>query len=56
MYSDTLDNKKIENIFKDDNNPETLNLTFSHGNSVLRTYKKTRLMRRESRIINYIPK
>ena len=54
-----IENMKIENIFapeKDREDPQYLNVTFRESSSVLKIYEKTRLMRKESRIINYIPK
>ena len=53
------DEMEIENIFvpaceKDD--PKSLNVTFKDYSSVTRIYEKTRIMRKESRINNYIPR
>ena len=50
---------QIENIFdpyKDRDDPHSLNVTFSSITAVSRIYEKTRIMRKESRIINYIPR
>lgn len=56
MSQETIDTMEIERIFaparKD---PECLYVTFKHGSSVARIYEKTRVMRREARILNYIP-
>ena len=54
MDSDTLERMEVENIFSEDS--ECLFVTFRHGASVARIFEKTRIMRRGSRIINYIPK
>ena len=54
-----IENMKIDNIFtpeKDRDDPQYLNVTFRESSSVSKIYEKTRLMRKESRIINYIPK
>jgi hypothetical protein len=54
-----IDSMMIENIFipaKDKDDPQSLNVTFSSMKSVSAIYEKTRIMRKESRIINYIPR
>ena len=54
----TLENMKIERIFTPvgRENPEWLYVTFSHESSVQKIFDKTRIMRKESRILTYIPK
>ena len=59
ISQENIENMKIENIFapeKDREDPQYLNVTFRESSSVSKIYEKTRLMRKESRIINYIPK
>ena len=45
---------KISLFLKDD--PQSFNVTFESSSSVSRIYDKTRIMRKESRITNYIPR
>ena len=50
---------EIENISitdKEKDDPQSLNITFSSISSVYKIYEKTRIMKKESRITNYIPK
>ena len=50
---------EVENIFipaKDKGEPQSLNVTFKSVSSVYKIYEKTRIMRKESRLINYIPR
>ena len=57
--SDEIDDMLIENIFipaKDKGDPQSLNVTFKSGKSVGRIFEKTRIMRKESRVTNYIPR
>ena len=56
MDSDTIKRMEIENIFAPEKeDPQCLYVTFRHISSVSRIYEKTRCMRKESRILNYIP-
>ena len=53
---DTLEKMEIEEIFEPENtNLQCLFVTFKHLSSVSRIYEKTRCMRKDSRILNYIP-
>ena len=57
--SEEIEDMLIENIFipaKDKGNPQSLNVTFKSGKSVGRIFEKTRIMRKESRVTNYIPR
>ena len=56
MDRDTVEILLIEDIFTP-TNPDLwcLFVTFKHLSSVTRIYERTRCMRKESRIINYIP-
>ena len=52
-----IDSMVIDSIFepeKERDNPQSLNVTFQDSLSVSKIFEKTRIMRRESRIINYI--
>ena len=54
-----IEDMEIESIFipaKDRGDPQSLNVTFRSLRSVSRIFEKTRIMRKESRIINYIPR
>ena len=54
-----IDDMAIDNIFSPENRrdePQYLNVTFRDSLSVSKIYEKTRIMRKESRIINFIPK
>ena len=54
-----IDDMEVENIFipaKDKGEPQSLNVTFKSVSSVSKIYEKTRIMRKESRVINYIPR
>ena len=52
-----IEKMEIENIFYTTrDNPECLFVTFKHRSSVSRIFEKTYIMRRDSRIKNYIPK
>ena len=56
---DDIEHMVIENIFipdKEKDDPKSLNVTFASVSSVSRIYEKTRIMRKESRITNYIPR
>ena len=56
LSSETINSMEIEEIFaparKD---PDCLYVTFTHGSSVGRIFERTRVMRKEARILNYIP-
>ena len=55
--SNTLQQMKIEKIFAPAKlDPQCLYVTFMHEESVSKIYRKTRCMRKESRILNYIPR
>ena len=55
--SDSLQKMVIERIFAPVNKDrECLYVTFKHLSSVSRIYERTKIMRPESRILNYIPK
>ena len=57
LSREEIDRLEIENIFtpaKED--PQCLYVTFKHVRSVFKIYEKTRCMRKESRILNYIPR
>ena len=48
---------EIERIFTHArDNPEWLYVTFKYESSVFKIFEKTRIMRKESRILTYIPK
>ena len=50
---------EIENIFipaKEKDDPKSLNVTFKNFSSISKIYERTRIMRKESRINNYIPR
>ena len=52
-----IERMEIEKIFYTTrDNPECLYVTFQHRSSVSRIFEKTYIMRRESRVKNYIPK
>ena len=54
-----INNMEVENIFipaRDKGEPQSLNVTFKSVSSVSRIYEKTRIMRKESRVMNYIPR
>ena len=54
-----IEDMEVESIFipaKDRGDPQSLNVTFRSLRSVSRIFEKTRIMRKESRIINYIPR
>ena len=54
-----IEEMEIENIFvpaSEKYDPKSLNVTFRNYSSVTRIYEKTRIMRKESRISNYIPR
>ena len=56
---EVIETMAVENIFepeKERDNPQSLNVTFQDSLSVSKIFEKTRIMRRESRIINYIPR
>ena len=56
---DDIEDMLIENIFipaKDRGDPQSLNVTFRSVKSVTKIFEKTKIMRRESRIVNYIPR
>ena len=56
---DEIENMLIENIFipaKDRDDPQSLNVTFKSVKSVTKIFEKTKIMRKESRIVNYIPR
>ena len=58
MCEEYIKNMEVENIFipaKEKENPTFLYVTFKNILSVMKVYEKTRLMRKESRILNYIP-
>ena len=53
----TIDQMEIERIFAPArDNPEWLYVTFRYESSVYKIFEKTRIMRKESRILTYIPK
>ena len=53
----TIDQMEIERIFAPArDNPEWLYVTFKYESSVYKIFEKTRIMRKESRILTYIPK
>ena len=53
----TIDQMEIERIFTPArDNPEWLYVTFRYESSVSKVFEKTRIMRKESRILTYIPK
>ena len=58
LSTDTIEKMEMDKIFatagRED--PQWLYVTFKHQSSVQRIYEKTRIMRKESRIITYIPK
>ena len=59
IRSEDIEKMEIENIFvpaKERDDPKSLNVTFKQLSSVSRVYEKTRIMRKESRISNYIPR
>ena len=50
---------EVEDIFvpaKEKDDPKSLNVTFTQFSSISKIYEKTRIMRKESRISNYIPR
>ena len=50
---------EVEDIFlpaKGKENPQSLNVTFKNFSSISKIYEKTRIMRKDSRITNYIPR
>ena len=54
-----IEEMEIENIFvpaSEKHDPRSLNVTFRNYSSVIRIYEKTRIMRKGSRINNYIPR
>ena len=56
MSQETIDTMEMEEIFAPARtDPECLYVTFKHGSSVARIFEKTRVMRKEARILNYIP-
>ena len=53
----TIEQMEIERIFTPAReNPEWLYVTYMHEGSVAKIFEKTRLMRKESRIMTYIPR
>ena len=59
ISDEIADEMEIESIFvpvseKDD--PRSLNVTFKDYSSVIKIYEKTRIMRKDSRITNYVPR
>ena len=56
MDTNTLEHMDIERIFSTENDQDCLYVTFTHEDSVFKMYEKTRLMRKQSRILNYFPK
>ena len=54
----SIEKMEIEKIFPPvgRENPQWLYVTFKHENSVQRIFDKTRIMRKESRILTYIPR
>ena len=57
--TEEIENMEVESIFipaKDKGEPQSLNVTFKSVTSVNRIYEKTRIMRKVSRVINYIPR
>ena len=57
LSSKTIDQMEIERIFAPfRDNPEWLYVTFRYESSVNKIFEKTRIMRKESRIMTYIPK
>ena len=57
LSKETIDRMEIERIFSPaKENPQYLYVTFKHVASVAKIFERTRTMRKESRIITYIPK
>ena len=59
IRDETADKMEIENIFvpaSERDDPKSLNVTFKDYSSVTHIYEKTRIMRKDSRINNYIPR
>ena len=56
LSSETIESMEIENIFAPEKRePQCLFVTFKFGSSLSRIFEKTRCMRKEARILNYIP-
>ena len=56
LGKETINAMEIENIFAPlKQNQQCLYVTFRHGSSLTRIFEKVRCMRKESRILNYIP-
>ena len=59
LNSEDIEDMLIENIFipaKDRNEPQSLNVTFRSVKSITKIFERTKIMRKESRIVNYIPR
>ena len=56
LSKETINSMDIESIFAPARqNPQCLYVTFIHGSSLTRIFERVRCMRKESRILNFIP-